>query len=312
MDNQNIQQFILGELRRSGRTIIIDKQERHIKILCPYHNDHNPSLHLTLKHHKFFPGVFYCPVCKASGGWNKLAETLHLTLLTKKKVAEVDPFFHLTQQLASPVSNIMKLPKGIVEWRHGNWRGLSEKFLARIGAYRWWDNKCDAYRILLPVRANSELKGWIGARLDNKVEPKYWNAPGEWAKSTWLGIEYLDNLNKIWNRYDCKSVALVEGPYDALRCWYNKIPALAMLGTGNYSSVKKAQLVSLGIEKIILFFDGDEAGKEATRFVYGKLKDTFKVRQYKLPTFRKKEDQLDPGNCPVNYLDEVKELLYVR
>jgi len=320
MNIEEVREFITSQIRKSGRQVIFDRHMRSVKILCPFHQERNPSLNMALNHKKLFPGTFICPSCNTHGSWNKFAEKLDLEQITQEHVAEVDPFYQLHGLLTPPDAKSIALPKGVVRWKHGEWRGLSERFLTLMGAYRWWDDMAESYRILLPVYNHKELQGYIGARTDSKTTPKYRNSPGEWAKTTWFGFDYADclPLHKAWEHYDYQSVAIVEGPYDALRCWYYGIPALGMLGTNNWSDIKLAKLSSLGVKRVVLFFDGDEAGRAATKEIYKQLKSlegqnkSEVIIKYKLPWYLEKEDQIDPGNCRLKYLKEVKELLYVR
>jgi hypothetical protein len=81
-----------------------------------------------------------------------------------------------------------------------------------------------------------------------------------------------------------KSIVLVEGQVDALWLIYNRIPALAILGTNNWSETKEAILASAGFNHLILAMDGDDPGQKAQQRLYKVLKFRFKkVVKWKCP-----------------------------
>ena len=250
-----VQQFIISELK-SAKLVVIT-QTHQASILCPWHNDHSPSLNIVLNHPTLPPGVFNCWACSASGNWNKLAEKLKLRKIAKVELAQTDPFYDLTDKFNAyfDTPTIVKLPPGLEEWV-GDWRGLPERFLKSVGAYRWFDNQNEVYRILLPVYMGKELTGYIGGRLDNTTRPKYRNSIGKWAKNNWFGFDLPKSsiyVRNVWKLYNNSCVVITEGPYDTLRCLYNKIPTIALMGTNNWGSVKQSLLAALNIKTIVLF-----------------------------------------------------------
>ena len=60
---------------------------------------------------------------------------------------------------------------------------------------------------------------------------------------------------------DCKEIVVCESVFNALTCVKYGKPAIALLGTGN--SYQYEQIKQLSVRRIILGFDGDEAGDNA-------------------------------------------------
>jgi hypothetical protein len=99
-----------------------------------------------------------------------------------------------------------------------------------------------------------------------------------------------------------KTVALVEGQVDALWLIYHGIPALAILGTNNWSSAKEAILLSHGFTRIVLAMDGDEAGERCQDKLYKELRGRFKVFKWVCP------EGEDPASVGKKHLRELKGL----
>ena len=99
--------------------------------------------------------------------------------------------------------------------------------------------------------------------------------------SWWYGVVRRFNGPDITNRYlnptkfqksdhvlfleriDGSTVALTEGPIDALRCWTVGIPAVS--GFGSSLSIKQVDLMKRwGVTTVVSFFDNDAPGKVGT------------------------------------------------
>jgi DNA primase len=101
------------------------------------------------------------------------------------------------------------------------------------------------------------------------------------------------------------SVILVEGSIDALNLinggLYN---ATAVLGATNMSKEKIEGLRFLGVRKLYIMFDGDNAGKEAAKKLEEEWESTFLVERLELP------DGLDPGDLSIEDIKQIKDNLY--
>jgi hypothetical protein len=111
-------------------------------------------------------------------------------------------------------------------------------------------------RIVIPIYWNGDLVGWQARRLDPDDEPKYKNSvdfPGE---------------RVIFNHHRLDEALVVESPLSVLRHHHHMPELLSTLGAG----VSDAQIRHLHrYQRVIIWFDNDPAGWEATERVGGAL-----------------------------------------
>ena len=143
-------------------------------------------------------------------------------------------------------------------------RGLTDEIIEKydIG----YDKNTDC--ITMPIRDKNGKTLFFCRR---SVKSKFFNYPSGVEKPIY-GIYELPK--------DCKEIVVCESVFNALTCVKYGKPAIAMLGTGN--SYQYEQIKQLPVRRIILGFDGDEAGDNASiRFkknVTNKI-----VHQYEMP-----------------------------
>lgn len=116
-------------------------------------------------------------------------------------------------------------------------------------------------RVTLPLRdVRGRVLGVTYRRLDDG-KPKYLHPKG---------FPIGRHLYGAWLLGDQRTVALVEGQVDAIRCWSERVPALGLMG----SRITKDQikvLQRLGLNKVVLMLDNDAAGQRGTLAVYEEL-----------------------------------------
>ena len=105
---------------------------------------------------------------------------------------------------------------------------------------------------------------------------------------------------------DDTPLVLVEGPFDALRLIKEGIPAIAMLGAGNFSDEKR-NLIASKASHIIILFDGDATGRKDAKIVKDEIQDYVPTLNLKLPILKDKDKQLDPGNMSQKYVDILRK-----
>lgn len=98
-------------------------------------------------------------------------------------------------------------------------------------------------------------------------------------------------------------VVLVEGPYDAVRLVNYGIPALSILGTGNYHPDNRMHILNTGAKAVILAMDSDEAGESARLDIAPSIREMFDLKHFVCP------DGMDPGGMPKPYLDKLWEVV---
>lgn len=184
--------------------------------------------------------------------------------------------------------------------------------------------------LYLPCTIEGELVGYIKARLKkHETLPSYVNASGPWSKTSGMfPFDYAVKLaHKIADKYGTvPSVVAVEGQRDALRLLENKIPAVSILGTQSWTNEKAKLLNASGIERLILFMDGDDAGRIATENIAEQLAEqhyieprvlalwkmkgspwaNYKTEEQRAKAKKRGVEFWDPGCCPERIIKQIK------
>lgn len=206
----------------------------------------------------------------------------------------VEPLFdEKTNAILADEDIVIKLPNAIPWNASEAWRTINGKLLKHIGAKLIFEEEFQNLMAYLPCMVNGKHVGGVRANLVKRGKRNYFNIPGTWVKET--GLFPYDTTAKIIKKMKWKTIVIVEGPRDALRCLQKGIPAVAILGTGNWSELKSDLIVNLGVEQVITALDGDKAGLRTTKKVYQSFKGELDVYNF---DFRKYGQDLDPGNMP--------------
>lgn len=304
-----IEGFILSELEQHG--IPYRNAARDVKVMCPFHQHSNTKFHLGIRR---LDGVLHCWSCHATGTWNKYAEKLGLRKFDRKRI-EAD-------MTAGSISTIIaqafryeddapRMPPGAFPWS-GDWRGIEEDLLLSLDAYCWYDLPSEADRILWPVTMGGRGYGWMAAVVDplSPAQPKTRSLQGFRA------------ANGLWP-YDHPVVAdsdvlmIVEGQYDAVRAIQHGIPTVCCFGTANWNRTKAARILGRRYRHVLLAMDGDQPGRMAVEAALADLAHEIRTDVLEWPTpprgfvdqFGRPQAGYDPGNCPHDFFDSMKEIL---
>jgi len=310
------------------------EQSGSIFVLCPFHSERTPSFRIFVNETTKNPGYGKCYGCGQYGGWDKLAPMLGLKPFKKEKPTEEYANFRLLpDEEAEEEQDFVQEPMKFSDLpKNKRWRGISTNLLIDLGARvcRPINKEYGLLkpRLWLPVYINEELRGYIKARFRKHPDwPSYINAKGPWSKTH--GLFPFDHSIKLMRSLESKTMVLVEGQRDALRLISHGIPALCILGTQSWSSSKAKLLELAGVEKLILLFDGDDAGKEATELILPKVQFMFSVKTLKLwsmkgsPYIQFKDEEhpskaakkadvtlWDPGNMPEWIINKIKRIYF--
>ncbi|MEO0088027.1 MAG: DNA primase [candidate division WOR-3 bacterium] len=282
----------------------LKKVGRYYRALCPFHNDTKPSFYINPSQQLFhcfgckesgnvLHFVMKYEKIEFSEAVKFLAEKLGISIFEEEKkdtkqkeIYEIlnlasnfyqeQLFTHslalnyVIEQRKLSLETIKKFqlgyaPMGNLLIRVLQKKGYPEELLLESGiAYRkegelreWLSN-----RIVFPIfNHQGRIVGFGGRALDEKTEPKYLNSPetlifkkGENLYGLYQTKEFLTKNQPI----------LVEGYFDLLSLFDKGIKNLvAPLGTG--FTIDQARLLKKYNEEIIILFDGDNAGREATK-----------------------------------------------
>lgn len=292
-------------------------------ICCPYHNDRSPSGGINLAVESNIPlGYYHCFGCGEKRPWNALAATLGLHQFKGWELSFKGNGGNRESRKTKAVtyeSHKQELRRALntyesIDWpAYMSWRGYSGSLLRKLGGVFYNDPMTQEVMLFFPIYVNTKYKGGVRAYLEKQTNGlSYLTTKGEWVKDYGLlGYEYI---KKIMRKRKYTAVVLVEGPRDMLRLIDNKIPALAVLGSENFSEKKLLRVLALNsmITTIYVMPDNDKAGTKMYKTIKRISGDMVKVKRLKLPREKDMEGnviKMDPDDAPIGLIKQVKRLL---
>jgi len=283
-----------------------------IAILCPFHADTKPSLNVHVGH-KITPGKFNCFACPAKGSWNKLARALNLVAVTTphdtqiethavvlQEDDEVDPFKLMLSALKTndaykeyeppTLSGLETLPDDF------SWRGYPRKLYDKLDASYYWTEQTQS--LYFPLKVNGVYQGYTLCTVASEAEK---------FKKYLIHAEAKRNLFLYDHITPGEPLVLCEGHFDAIRLMGEGFNATAIFGVQNWSEYKRNLVISKNPPKVIIAFDGDQPGYTASVEIFNSFRNVVEVDIFYLPL---KEEKLDPGNMPGEYLTLLREKTY--
>lgn len=277
-----------------------------IWIKCPFHSngqERTPSCRINLVKGKYPAGFFYCYGCGTHGDWNTLASAIpDLPTLDgfSKKEQEYNSLRRFTytekQEMLGDTSCLIDLSLSVPWNKDRSWRNIQGQVLSDIGSRLIYNEKTKETNLFLPCYQGDQLKGGIYAYLEKPNNRScYVNSPGSWVKNTWFLYDY--QKQRIRNN---GIIAIVEGPRDALNFTQNGFPAIALLGSKNWSSTKSSLLQLLDPKLVVLALDPDQAGQSAFKEIEKNLRNCLSLLKI---NFKRDEDpgNLDPRKIKILY-----------
>lgn len=270
--------------------LIYDTSSLKQKIICPFHNDVNPSAIADLE-----DGSFFCFGCGKSGDaqtFVKLMEEKYNALndlaayVKYKRILKSDSVSNI--KIAEGTKNRKPLKrhlyneaydfyKGLktVDWKEDDELFLDEKtYMLKRGFTENVLNLCKAkptyqrnYPIVFPMLDNGKFKGWVCRTTTKKIE----------AKRKYLYNEGFSRATTLVGEYGKKAyVFIVEGYMDRLKfIQFGEDNVVAILGW-KMTCEQIQKLKNAGITTIISALDNDECGRKGTAF----LKKHFEVIRF--------------------------------
>jgi len=251
-------------------------------VRCLFHADSNASMRFNTSR-----GLYICFTCGASGNIKKLMK--HLGKNYREPEPDIaDVLRHIEYLQHPPDESTPILPDSSLSryrGRTGYWegRGLTQETvdLFNLGFDLMYD------QATIPVRnEKSELVGVIKRNLDaGRGMPKYMY-PKAFPRKHLLFGSWL-----VADDPEVDTVVLVEGSLDAAPIWQAGHPALGQFGSS--LSLDQVNLLRrIGVKKVVLFYDNDPAGVDATRRALEVLTD-FLVAVVEYDTDAKDPGELD-------------------
>jgi len=296
--------FIVTQLNAKGVMVTGIEAPGDLQAYCFVgHDRKTPSLHIRRS-----DGAFYCFGCGIHGkNWNSIKAFLDVDVLREQDLP--DDTVYLKAKIEKRIRdalNEVNLPYGIDPWTNP-YRKVHPDTLRAVEAGRWFDSISRCFRIMFPIKMYGKLAGWTARRLDrapdgSRLKTPYRNAPNISSKALLYPFDFVANLLNVTDN----TVVLVEGPYDALRLVNYNIPALSILGAHNFSERNVSQISSLGVSRVIVTTDANQAGEGARIDIALELRKMFAVEHFTPPP------TCDPGNMPIIALEALKELVHQK
>lgn len=252
------------------------------KIICPFHNDVNPSMIVNLQ-----DGSWFCFGCNLSGdaisfvrnmeskynGLNDLqAYRKYLQILKSNKCSNI-----VVSPAKRPQKSVQKdLYNEAYDYYYGlkkvNWKDsnepevvLAKSYMMKRGFTPRALHKCRAkvtynqsYGLIFPMLDNGKFKGWVCRTMVKKIE----------QQRKYLYNEGFSRATTLVGDYGSKNyVVVVEGYMDRLKfIQFGEENVVAILGW-KMSENQIQKLKDKGITKIISALDNDECGRKGTKFL---------------------------------------------
>lgn len=308
----NIVEGIPGSKKLSGDSYFV-------QCPMPHHDDNTPSCGINLADDSDVPlGHFYCFGCGAKGGWNTIAENLGLEKIkdwqlnirgktTKRKKNLKHTSEDSRMESAMETGEMIPWPKDMY------WRGYSGDIITKLNGMFYNDALTDEMMLFFPIQVNNRFKGGVRAYLEKQANGlNYITTKGKWVKdSGLLGYEYT---KRVVRKNGYRSVVLVEGPRDLLRLLVNRIPALAILGSHNFTEKKLYRVMTLSgkLDKIYVMPDNDSGGNKMYETVRKVAEGHIDIKRLKIPRERNEKGELikeDPDSCGDDIIRQVRKLV---
>lgn len=271
--------------------LIADVVSSDFNILCPFHEDINPSMRICLA-----DGSFFCFGCEAKGNALDFVKKVHPELnelqacvlleqiLNSDEVKTLNMKYRKKRRLQNKQA-LNEAHDYYYGLRSVDWNNIHTKEEHEVLQYmkrRGFDERAlniaqcrtnynIAYPFLFPILDNGEFKGWVGRTMNKYVEKKrkYLYNDGFRKRDTLCG-NYEQN----------KVVFICEGfmDYLSLRTRGHLKNVVAILGW-HISDEQVKKLKDKGITTVVSALDNDKAGNKGTEY----LKQFFHVIRFAYP-----------------------------
>ena len=292
--------------------LIADAETSEIKIVCPFHEDMNPSLICNID-----KGSWYCFGCNKSGNAFDFVEGIE----TKRNITGIKllrKFFHIlnSNKVERLKYNAPKIKAkkdneelyniacdyyyGLsrIDWKTSDLPEVQETkaYMRKRGFTSKTLNKAQAkitynknYPIIFPMLDNGNFRGWVCRTTDPEIEKK--------RKYLYNG-GFLRRNTLVGNYAGCNYVFVVEGYMDRLKFIQNGVENVVAILGWKMSREQEKKLRDANVEYIISALDNDTCGKKGTEY----LKSIFPGRVIR---FAYLKGIKDPGEMSKELFDKM-------
>ncbi|MCS5550535.1 MAG: toprim domain-containing protein [Gammaproteobacteria bacterium] len=252
-----------------------------VSCINPEHSDRNPSMRVDR-----ITGIFQCFSCGYKGNifthFGEKANHLQVRReLFKKRIKE-----------KRSESIGLSFPRNVVPYV-GNWRDIKPETYKKFEAFQHHDPDYIG-RVVFPVRDISGRIVAFNGRHTTGGTPKYMISPAGAKMPLFPVVEPIQG-----------SVILVEGIFDMINLHDKGLDnAVCTFGTKNINEDKLKMLSIQGVDSIDVFFDGDDAGQDASKVIQEMCE------RVGLTSRNVCLKDTDPGALPLSTVQKLKSKLY--
>lgn len=278
---------VLDLLNQKGLAFKPSGRDYLVKCLNPEHEDTNPSFRVDK-----VTGIAHCFGCGFKTNIFK-----HYGLLTNHTSIKVAKLKDKLKSLKISFDGL-ELPVGATPYSQ-SLRGIRVETLREFGAFSTYMEEKLIDRLVFPIYdVRDKIVVFVARHLLSNANPRYINYP--------VGVEMPLYPVKYKKQY--KSAVLVEGLFDMLNLYDKGLKNVSCcFGTNTLqkdTALKLLPLKAQGITHIYILFDGDSAGRDASKTLKPVIEALdFIVEVVDLP------DGMDPGNFDQEYVDSVNEYI---
>ena len=252
-----------------------------VSCINPEHNDRNPSMRIDR-----ITGIFQCFSCGYKGNifthFGEKANHLQVRRELLKKT--------IREKRSESIG--LSFPRNAVPYL-GNWRDIKPETYKKFEAFQHHDPDYVG-RVVFPVRDISGRIVAFNGRHTTGGTPKYMISPTGAKMPLFPIVEPIQG-----------TVILVEGIFDMVNLHDKGLEnAVCTFGTKNINEEKLRMLSIQGVDRVDIFFDGDDAGQDASKVVQemcGRVGLTHRNIHFK---------NTDPGALPSGSVQKLKSKLY--
>jgi len=264
---------VLELLKEKGVAFSISGKDYVTQCFNPEHNDSNPSFRIDKA-----TGIAHCFSC----GY-KMNIFKFYGLLTNNISIRV---VKLKEKLKALKENTNGLdPLDGAKPVTSAFRGISSQTLKHFGAFDTTSVEQMVDRIIFPVTdVRGKTVAYVGRHAMSNGNPRYVNYPAG-ASLPLFPARFQEHH---------RNIVLVEGVFDMLNCYDKGLRnTVCTFGTSKLLNEVPQKMLSykvMGIEKVFILYDGDEAGREAAKKIQPLIEEAgFIVEIINLP------EGTDPG-----------------
>lgn len=250
-------------------------------ILCPFHDDVNPSMIANITEDSW-----YCFGCDKGGDALKFVQLMehkhnglndlqalkkYLKILRSKKCSNI----HIDRKIKRPKSN-KELYNEAYDYYHGlrsvEWsvddeievikareymckRGITVNTLNKLGAKVTYNKQ---YGLIFPMKDNGKFKGWVSRTMIKSVE----------EKRKYLYNKGFSRATSLIGDYGEKDyVFVVEGYIDRAKFLQFGISNVVAILGWKMSQIQEEKLKNAGVKYIISALDNDTCGRKGTKYL---------------------------------------------